>query len=52
MKTGGPLGMILVAALTAPLLWGCSARDAEKAFYAGAKIAYDSLKISNQPSRR
>ncbi len=52
MKTRGPFGMVLVVALTAPLFWGCSARDVEKAFYAGAKIAYDSLKISDQPSRQ
>ena len=40
--------IVLMAALMAGFIGGCSNRDVESFFYVGGKIAYDSFKVSNQ----
>lgn len=44
-------GLILFPALIAGLAGGCSAHDMERALHVGGKIAYDSMKASQQPPR-
>lgn len=46
-----PLSLLLAGMALVVLIGGCTARDAEKALYTGAKIAYDSFKFSNNSSR-
>ena len=39
---------VLMAALMAGFVGGCSSRDVERFLHVGGKIAYDSFKVSNQ----
>lgn len=40
--------IVLMTALMAGIVGGCSSRDVEKFFYTGGKVAYDSFKLSKQ----
>lgn len=48
MSARSPVRIILMGALMAVFVGGCSSRDVENFFYVGGKVAYDSFKISNQ----
>ena len=52
MRPGAPFAAVLAVVFIAQLAGGCSTRDMEKSLYVGAKVAYDSLRASNQPSRQ
>ncbi len=52
MRPGAPFAAVLAVVFIAQLAGGCSTRDVEKSLYIGAKIAYDSVKVSNKPSRQ
>jgi hypothetical protein len=52
MKTLRTFGAVLAVALMAQFAAACSSADIEKFFFASGKIAYDSLRLSNQPLQK